>query len=300
MRLEAAADRQPSAGFPPLSEPCEQGFVLITVLWIVALLAAAAIAFTVSMRSQLLLQRNLASLAQAERIADGLTRWSALRLAEGNIDGAALAGRMDYCRWSPDIRAGIAIQDQGGLIDINAASPALLSALIDGLAPNPASAQAAFAEILDYRDLDQTAQRGGDEPAIYPGRPFGPKDDAFQTVDELDQIPSLEGGLFTRLRPLLTVSSQQMGFDLARAPAALLTALSPQGGDLSQWSSPSPSKVFEITATVLMPSGTIFSRRTLISLTFQPDRPYATLSWQRGTFAELSWPPAAGLEACVN
>lgn len=277
----------------------DSGFILILVLWIAGLVAAVALAFTLVVRSQSLSSANRAHLARAELAADGLARLVAYRLAvaPAPAEAHALDSSVSYCRWDEDATASVAVQDAGGLVDLNTASPELVQALLRAATKDRESAELLFAELQDFRDADTVAQAGGSEPASYPGRGYGPKNGPFAVPEELDQLPRMNEGLFKTLVPLTTTLSQQPGIDLSRAPDPLLSLL---GSEAQRFQSPSPGRMFRIDVMVELQSGTRFRRIAQVSLERQPDRPYAVLLWQRGGDPGETPAMPAAAPSCFN
>lgn len=293
------ADTDPGTHLPP------DGFALISVIWIAGLLAALAIVFVFVVRSQAMLNRVTIDDSLAETVADGLVVLTAFQLATSVDSSAAKAlnGQATNCWWSEDIRARIAIQDQGGLIDVNTASPELIAALFGGLGVEPGKASAMVAALQDFRDPDKQSASGGTEPLVYAGRSYGPKDAPLASAEEVDQIPGLDATLFKKLVPLVTVHSLQFGFDAKHAPPALLDRLKivdPEGYMARRFSSPSPGTVLEIDVLTETAAGSRYRRRALVSLVRQPERPFATLSWRRGGDTPEILPPRNATSPCLN
>jgi general secretion pathway protein K len=278
----------------------EDGFVLIAVIWIAGLMAVIATAFVITVKSHTLIARNVVFNTKAEYIADGMAKLVASRLVRNTGDGSQkFNGVTGFCQWSQDAIAGFRVQDQGGLVDLNLASPELLAALFAGL-HMPAGL---INSIQDYRDPDLVSVDGGAEPEVYAGKNFGPKNASFVTVEELDQVPGIDDAVFARLSRFLTVHSQQTGFDLTHAPAQLLTVLGTRSAaatELAQFSSVSPSKIFGIDVVVKTKQGATFYRKAIFVLVLQPDRPFTILSWQQGRSATDWTFPSAAQKVCVN
>lgn len=301
------ADSEPVPQWPTEpgqdSQPGRRGFALITVIWISGLLAVMAGSFAVSVRSHTLASANTLYNLRAEYIADGAALLAALRLAQWSAGEPpyALNGIARGCIWSGGEEVWIAVQDHGGLVDLNTASPVLLTRLLESLSDSSVDAADLAARIRDFRDPDSVDGRQQPEEAHYAGLTWRPKDAPFAVPEELDQIPGLTFEQFKSLRTLVTVQSQQTGIDPQRAPAKLLTALGIYGGnnpDAIQFSSPSSGRVFGIESAVRLKNGSSYVRQTVVGLVRQPGRPYATLSWQRG----LDFPenPPVASEPCFN
>ncbi len=293
---------------PPFHHPDpspQHGFVLVSVIWIAGLLAVMATAFTIGIRSYTLAGRNVIQGERAQAIADGMATYQALKLASLDLSGnlQLTSGIASACRWSDTARVTVRVQDQGGLVDLNTASPVLIGRLLEGLGLAAADASAVQADLQDFRDPDHDAQSGGAEPAVYRDRKHGPRNGPISVVEELDQIPGLTEKLRTTLRRVTTVSSQQMGFDLERAPEELLKLLQLSGPidpNAQAFASPSPRRVYAIETAAELPDGSRFTRRALIALLRQPERPFAILAWQQGEWAGGPSTSTITAEPCLN
>ena len=160
----------------PDPQDTEAGFVLVSVIWIAGLLAVVATAFAIVVRSHTLGGSNVVYSTRAESAADGMTLAAALRLAtfaEGT-GALKLNGEPALCQWPGEIAVAVSIQDQGGLVDLNTASPDLLSALLRGLGEGDTGSAEIVAAVQDYRDADGQSASGGDEPSVFPGKSYGP------------------------------------------------------------------------------------------------------------------------------
>jgi general secretion pathway protein K len=284
----------------------DSAFVLISAIWIAGLLAVIASAFAINLRVQILSGANVVQSAKAELIADGLVNLTAFRLAAENEPDPNLPrnGQAWTCQWDENAVAQLAVQDQGGLIDLNAASGELLSQLVEHVGLKDNAVQPLVTAIQDYRDSDHDAADGGSEPDSYPGVSFGPKNAPFQAVEELDQIPGMNDKLYDSLSPFVTVQSLQPGFDPKLMPAQLkeLLGVNADGtvpSPLQPFVAQSHGSVFSIDATVRLQNGTVFQRHAVISMIKQPDRPFMISSWQRGRNVEVG-PVAVAAKSCLN
>jgi general secretion pathway protein K len=272
-----------------------EGFVLVAVIWLAGLIAAIAAGFAFTVRVDVLSSANIARGAEAEAVADGMARLTAFLLAAepSALERAVVGGAVTVCRWSETGTVGVAVQDQAGLIDLNAAPTYLMQRLIKGLGVSEGDAERLAAAIADYRDADSDGMAGGFEPAEYPGVSFGPKNAPFQAIEELDQIPGMDEKLYRKLLPLVTVHSAQPGFDPTVTPPAVKQALGFDAtggppGEIAGLAIASASQTFGIDVSVVSTSGARYRRLALVNLVRQPDRPYAILGWQRGGDFELA------------
>ena len=282
----------------------EFGFVLVAVIWITGLLALVTTALVLQVRSNTLLSRNITFNTKAEFMADGLAQLLALQLAiPGQLAVLKSNGETTYCILQGIGRAAFRIQDQAGLVDLNTAAPQLLRILFLGNGINDTQATLLINEMADFRDSDNLAVVGGEEPTLYLKRHFGPKNAPFQSIEELGQLPSVNDKLMSKLRELVTVYSQLPGIDGTQAPAALLQVLGatgPTDGKLQLFTSPSPYKTFSIEVLIETNEKARFLRRAVVSLQQQPGRPYAVLAWKQAVDASGWSFPKENAAACFN
>lgn len=260
----------------------QEGFALVSAVLLAGIIAALVAAFIMTVRINTKAAANAQAVAALKQAADGVTRLTALalaeRLARPDAQAFSAAGVPYRCRLDSETTAEIAIQDQAGLIDLNAASPALLEAALSGIVADPAAAAAA---ILDFRDADDEPFRGGAEAEAYrlAAKPYGPKNGPFQSIAELDQVPGLEGEPAAALRSFVTVYAFHDGLDTAVAPARLTARLK---GNTVIAPTHSPRQFFAIDAVVSSAAGGRFHRRAVIAVTREPDRPFQFVEWTSG------------------
>lgn len=263
----------------------KSGFALIAVIWLAGMIAALATGFAVKVKLDTILSRNLLQLTEAEYIADGLARLTAWRLARDaaiKSDGTALT-----CTYRNGVVARISVQDQSGLIDLNSMPPQFFAEFFKRMGAPEAEAKKLATAMEDFRDVDDTAQDGSSEPAVYPGRNFGPKNAPFQSVEEIDQIPGMTDALYRASLPYLTVYSNQAGIAPKAAPTYLRARFDETGsgtfkGMLKDYSMPELRKAFAITVDVEIQDGASFERRAISVSLQQPDKPFVFLEWQQG------------------
>ncbi|CAN5392150.1 hypothetical protein BH10PSE7_BH10PSE7_29610 [soil metagenome] len=259
----------------------ERGFVLISVIWIVGLLAVVATVFTLTVRAHIRSASNRTETVRLEAAADGVARLVAFALSrrgDGRLviarDGSAFA-----CDFGSAMTASIHVQDQGGLVDLNRAPPLLFETLMRGLGAAPGDAKRLAAALADFRDPDSIAYgiEGGAEVNLVVKGP-GIKNSAFQSVDEIDQAIPVGGVDRMRLAPFLTVHSAEQGFDPAFAPAPLRAMIDKR--DIEMFAVPSAQRVFSVDVTV-RGGRTAFRRLAIVSLTGEAGRPFAVLEWRQ-------------------
>lgn len=180
--------------------PRRRGFVLLTVLSSLSLVAAIAVTTR--------LEGADAVTAAHNRIATERGRWlvrGCLASAVGALAGALrdasddqrrdlLWGRLDAVLDEEPLGAGCAhvLEPSGLRLDVNAATEEQLLAALETAGVGPESPQLASA-ILDWRDADSSPRAGGAERAWYAaaGRP-GPSDGPLRSREELRLVRGFE------------------------------------------------------------------------------------------------------------
>ena len=211
--------------------PPQAGIALISVLWVLALLTVIASALSFSVRNETKFARNVIASAQARHAAEG-----GIYLAVERLLTRAAQPRPDYAAYEfvvgqAHVRA--VISDEAGKIDLNAAPPELLDGLLRSAGVEAWQRANIVDAILDWRDADQVTRINGAEDREYRagGKDYGAKDARFDSVDELKLVLGMSPQLFRKIRPALTVHSQQRGINPAAASRLVLLGIPGMGPD---------------------------------------------------------------------
>ena len=235
----------------------EAGFVLLSVLGILAVVSAILAGALLQVRSSAALTQARGRIVQLQGIADGITRLIAYdlgvrrtyRLAGLDFpeDGTVVACPLDRSR-----TAFVSLQDQGRLIDLNRTPRPALEEAFRLLGVPDRTVLAVAAELVDYRDADDVPEpTGGAELPQYRARGllWGPRNAPFASVDEIERLPSMTPDVAAILRPVLTVYNEGGRFDLA----ALVAQRRPSHLDASLRQArpvPSPRQYFRMSVVV--------------------------------------------------
>lgn len=288
----------------------EGGFVLVVVLAFIALFAAIVLTLSSAIRLDVQARANLLNAAKAEALADGLTSLVAAQLVEQMAGVSTLAlpasGNAIRCRVG-DARVEISVIDAAGLIDLNTAPVELLERLIRGVGVSPVEAKTLAAAIGDYRDADDDPLPFGAEASAYltAGFSHGPKNAAFETVEELDQVLGMNRDIYLALRDLVTVHAQAPMLDIRFAPPDLIVALAGLGTNvvhtgkevakarahlLTEFDSAGGSRSSNqvIMVGVETPSKARFRRRSMISLNAPTTLGFQQLEWSPATSRRMA------------
>ncbi len=210
----------------------DAGFSLPVVLWSLLLASMLVITFLAASRTSIRIASNSAGHAEASALAEAGISIAVLDLVEASRRQGAgrrisVDGTPAECRMPDGVRIVIAIEDEGGKVDLNRADETLLRIVLAGLGHSPSEASRLADRILDYRDPDELRRLSGAEREEYrrAGAAAGPADGPFLSVEELTQVLGMPAETAERLLPLVTVDSGSSGIDLGVAPVELVQVL---------------------------------------------------------------------------
>ncbi len=224
MKHKARSTRRP---IQPRQRQRERGIALIMVLWLSILLAVLVASFSIAARIETLQARNLVDSVQARyaaeaglhlavyqlRMPDPLQRWT----GDGRSYQFDLEGTL----------IDIQLIDESGKVDVNAADLPTLLQLFQQAGRTLEDAEILTSRVMDWRDPDDLiTEPGGAEKDDYEaaGLSYGPRDQPFQTVDEIQQVMGMDFDTYRRLEPLVTIYSGRTEPNWALAPREVLMA----------------------------------------------------------------------------
>ena len=187
----------------------ERGVALLAVVWTVALLTVLAAAFTSTTRTETRLARNVVEQAQARAVAQAALHYVAFDLLRP-VDQRRFPADGTAVPWTfAGFETVLRINDVAGRIDLNAADRETLSGVFEQAGVEAGDLDRVLDEIEDWRDVDDLRRLSGAEDEDYRavGRMAGAKDAPFESVDELQQLLSVDARLVARVRDALTVYS---------------------------------------------------------------------------------------------
>jgi general secretion pathway protein K len=270
----------------------ERGAALIVVLWGVALIAAAIIAIGVTSRSESLIGRNALENARARHAAEAAIQLALHRLLSyprGThlFDGTAAT-------WHDGTTTvALAIQDEEGKIDLNAASFELILGVLRTAGLDRDGALAIACRIVARRGFVDPQCLEGDAPppAVEPG--------LMVAVEEARRVIGVGDALYRRLRPLVTVFSGSAAIDPRVAPRDVLLAVPSlsqsyveaylgrraQTDDLGElrdrrYFAVTTGRTFAISAVATTAAGGRHRAEMVVRLTWRPEQPFAVLAWR--------------------
>jgi general secretion pathway protein K len=207
----------------------QRGVVLVTVLWLIALLSALAMAASITFRgfaSVVALDRDR---VQAEALLTG-----GIEAAVHTIDSLGEAP-LDELETTMTLATGSVrthLSDEGGRIDIGKAPVEVLAALFRSVGASVRDADAIALAIASLRNPTDAAAGAADRPQAPAGPPGAPgvpvkKANAelpFTDIRQLALIPGISPDWVTAITPLATVYGNETVNPLS-APAQVIAAL---------------------------------------------------------------------------
>jgi general secretion pathway protein K len=284
-----------------------RGVALVTVLWVLVLLALIAASFATNTRTEVNLTRNMVESAKAEALAEAGIYQAVVGVT---AQGGAQPWRVDDTVYAWRFGTGeirVAVRDEAGKIDLNTGRVDILSGLFRAIGLEQEESEALANAILDFRDTDQLRHVNGAEDADYETAELehAAKDAPFELVEELQQVYGMTGEIYERVAPSLTVHSRRPAPDPKVAGPLVLSVILGQeapaetedsGGDLLEPEdlSDTPAilrignsearsglSVYTIHAEGRMPSGAVFALEAVVRLAISAAEPYRIYVWRR-------------------
>lgn len=287
----------------------EQGFALLIVVALLALMAALIVDFMALAQTDMRATRNEIELARARSLAEAgyalalndlvNPRAGKMPPADGRSRDVALDGG----------RIALAVADEGGKIDLNWAPIELISGLLDGL-DMPGDVEARILGAVTERrgkialpqyapgDIAASALLGGPSLERLAHMPFA-------SISQLEALTRMDQALFARVAPALTVYSESRRINMAAASRAVLLAIPgitpamadaivaarQEGGaasapvqlpDVGAYAAAGGMRAATITADAVTATGVHFRRRAVVAFTGAPAAPVRVLEWRGG------------------
>lgn len=207
-----------------------RGIALIIVLWMLALLTIIIGTYAVLARTETLQSRFLFDTTDARYAAEAGMHRAVVELRNPDMETRWVADGRPYEFRFGDARVEVRITDETGLIDVNAAAqgnPELLMRLFESVGLGQEDAELMTAAIQDWIDGDDETRVMGAEDREYANAdlPYGPANEAFGTIEELQQVIGMSWELFRTVEASLTVHSGRADFNPAFAPQSVLRTI---------------------------------------------------------------------------
>ncbi|HYA74083.1 MAG TPA: type II secretion system minor pseudopilin GspK, partial [Roseiarcus sp.] len=203
----------------------DNGFILVTVLWLIAALAGLASIYSVYSVNSAVASRLSDDRLQAEAAVRAGVELAAYQAISALA--AARPARGAFVTKLARETISVRYRSEAARIDLNAAPKELLSGLLTVLGAGDDAAKQAADRIVGWRTKAATDGDAAKEAALYQtaGRTYSPRQAPFAHVNELALVLGLTPALVERALPYVTVFSGAAGVDVMVAPPEVIAAL---------------------------------------------------------------------------
>jgi general secretion pathway protein K len=274
----------------------EEGIALIAVLWTLVLLSIVAASFALETRTEARIASNMTNGAVERAAADAGIQRAILDLVNRRY-GRPLDTTTEFGKFRTDGRVYawrfdnsavfISVLDERAKVDLNKAPEDLLSVLFTSVGVDAARATALAYAVADFRDQDDFRRPQGAEEAEYRAARmgWGPKNGAFEAVEELQQVLGMTKPVYERVAPYLTVYSTYpvgIAINANLATQKLKEILAGAGMDSKYFVNESAT-VYTVRAEAKGASGAVFVREAVVQTFPGSVAPARVLAWRQGS-----------------
>jgi len=267
------------------AHPDRHGFALVTVIWGLGLLTLLGAAVIVGARYRAKTGMTDGIVASTAAAAE-----SAVNLAIAiMLDPTSNAGFPLRCRMPQGEQVDIAVEEEIGKVDLNAASSSTLERFFVGLTRDKALGSRIAQNVMDFR---RPPQADATKPA---------KSSGFSTIMELDQIENVSPSIFRAAARYTTVLSGREQPAPEAATATLRSLMNFDSGRPERRRPTLPGNL-TIRADVSAPDGSRYIREALVSLGAASGQLYVVREWRRGNITGEPVKRSSGetLQACFK
>lgn len=207
----------------------KQGFALLLVVWVLALLSLMAIGFTGHVRTGSSVLSTATGQYQVKALSEAaLQRGLHALFNPGRTKSWKLDGQPYEFAYA-GARLFFSIQSEGGKIDLNSASDDLLFGLFQHVLQGREDITAGelLDQLRDWQDEDDLSRLQGAEFNDYEleDMGYGPSNLPLRSVSEFQQLKSVDQEIARRILPFVTVYSYKTTINPAYAGEGVLKAL---------------------------------------------------------------------------
>lgn len=267
----------------------QQGFILVAVLAAVMVLGLIAASLAGLSRSDLRVAVADLQRAQDSAYLDaGLNRGIFELLRDASPDTRLHGRQFEFSVEEAEIV--IEIEDEAGRIDLNSATPEVLTWFLEALGVPNGDATKIADRIADWRDPDDLVRLNGAERRDYRAQELSdPGNRAFLTLAEIQDVWGVTPELYACMRPYVTLYSGRQAPDprfMSTGLRSILRSGETQGDDTADVISVSPAtlsprgRVYRIRGVIGADSELGRSREAIVRITGNRNDPYWVLSWR--------------------
>jgi general secretion pathway protein K len=144
-----------------------------------------------------------------------------------NINDRWIADGRVYPFAFEQARVGVSITAESGKVDLNSATPDVLTRLFQNAGVDAGHAAQIAQAIVDWRSFPLSPQQVAQRNAAYTaaGRDYGPRNGPFASVEELQMVLGVTPELYQKIAPYVTIWSGRSSPDANTAPLLALASL---------------------------------------------------------------------------
>lgn len=207
----------------------EDGWALVSVLWVVSILAMLAAATQMLTVTSYRGEAHAVERARIGAALDGAISRAIVGISDERVDHRwRVDGKPQRFSFSGYV-IRVAVQDELGRFDLNLVDESVLRQVLLESGVGEDASEVLTDRILDWRTrTDSTLSRlHGATDADYAaaGLPWRPRHGPFQSIDELQLVLGMTPAIYARVRPALTVYSHNPSIDPQVATREALLAL---------------------------------------------------------------------------
>jgi general secretion pathway protein K len=212
----------------PWTRPVRQrGVALLLVLWACTLLAILFGGYAALARTEGLQARYQFAQTQAHYAAEAGIMRAVYGLQDPVLKRRWVGDGRPYPLAYDNATVVVSAIDEGGKVDLNAATPEVLQGLFRAAGVAPAPAQALAARVVEWRSPLGLVGEADTRRAAYvaAGRAYGPRNGPFASVEELQLVLGMTPTLYRQVAGVLTLWSGNASPDPNTAPPLALAAI---------------------------------------------------------------------------
>ncbi len=214
----------------------QRGVAFVLVMWVIAMLSVLLGSFALVARTESMQSRHLFDTTTARYAAEAGINLAVYGLSKSDPTQKWVADGRPYSFVFDGVEVEVALTDDSGKIDINAADPASLKNLFVGAGIEEAQAEELADAIQDWRDPDDLTSLHGAERGDYraAGLAYSPRNAPFETLSEIQQVFGMDYAIYSKIEPAITMFSGRSTPSAAYAPMEAMMAIPGMTADLAR------------------------------------------------------------------
>ena len=212
----------------PIPAPRNQrGVALLLVMWACTLLAILLGGYAILAHTEGLQANYQFQQARAHYAAEAGVMRAIYALQAPSINDRWIADGRMYPMQFDQAKVGVSATAESGKVDLNAASPDVLTNLLRNAGVDPVHASQIAQAIVDWRSFPISQQQVSQRNAAYTaaGRDYGPRNGPFASVEELQMVLGMTPELYAKVAPYVTIWSGRASPDQNTAPLLALASI---------------------------------------------------------------------------